>query len=93
MRECASRRTYHRHTTARKSRLKPCGHTDWIPLSMVDWSAAGASLSGATEDIPLGPAILQVSGGRGRGEISLSCKVVWRARGKVGLRLLGPVCH
>lgn len=93
MRECISRRSYRRLATTRQSRLKPCGHADWIPLSMIDWSVAGASLSGATEDIPLGLATLQVSGRRGRGDINLSCKVVWRARGKVGLRLLGPVCH
>lgn len=93
MRECTSRRSYHRHSTARATHLKPRGHDDWIPLSMIDWSAGGASLSGATGDIPLGPAVLQVSSSHGHGQIQLACKVVWRARDKVGLRLLGPAAH
>ena len=60
---------------------------------MIDWSAAGASLSGSVENVPLGPAILAVSPVDGTQDIHLSCEVVWRKADQVGLRLLGPVGH
>ncbi|MEZ6002163.1 MAG: hypothetical protein R3C98_15505 [Hyphomonas sp.] len=60
---------------------------------MVDWSAAGASLAGPVENIPLGPAVLAISPVDGTSEIHLSCKIIWREAGKVGLKLLGPVSH
>ncbi len=60
---------------------------------MIDWSAAGASLSGPVETVPLGLAVLAVSPMDGTSEIHLSCEVIWREKGKVGLKLLGPVSH
>ena len=83
-------RKFRRHATFRATRLKPSGQEGWIPLSMVNWSAAGASLSGDTDKIPLGPAEVLIRSGRNQDEIRLSCDVVWRVEGKVGLRLIGP---
>ena len=60
---------------------------------MIDWSAAGASLSGPVDDVPLGPAVLAVSAVDGTNDIHLSCEIIWRKDDKVGLKLLGPVCH
>ncbi len=60
---------------------------------MVDWSAAGASLSGPVDKVPLGAAMLSVSPVDGTADIHLSCEVIWRQEGKIGLRLIGPVPH
>jgi hypothetical protein len=57
---------------------------------MVDWSAAGVSLSGPVKEVPLGPATLAVSPVDGASDIHLSCEIIWRKQDKVGLRLLGP---
>ena len=89
----APRRSYQRHRTAHKTRLRPNGYGTWIRASMVDWSAAGVSLTGPVEDVPLGPAILAVSPVDGTDDIHLSCLVVWQKEDKVGLKLLGPVNH
>lgn len=83
-------RKFRRHATLRATRLKPSGQEGWIPLSMVNWSAAGASLSGPTENIPLGPAEVLIKAGRNQDEIRLNCDVVWRIEGKVGVRLVRP---
>lgn len=83
-------RKFSRHATFRATRLKPEGHDRWIPLSMINWSAAGASLLGDTNEIPLGPAEVLIRSGRNKDEIRLSCDVVWRIEGKVGVRLVGP---
>ena len=93
MHEQPSRRSYRRHETIRPTRLKPWGQDRWIQLSMIDWSAAGASLSGPTETVPLGPAILEISARHGDDDIRLACDVIWREKDKVGLRLRGPVGH
>ena len=85
-----SNRKFSRHATFRATRLKPEGQEKWIPLAMINWSAAGASLSGATDDIPLGPAEVLIRTGPNQDEIRLSCDVVWRIEGKVGVRLVGP---
>ncbi|WP_321489354.1 PilZ domain-containing protein [uncultured Hyphomonas sp.] len=87
------RRNYRRHSSARDTRLRPKGYRTWIEASMIDWSAAGASLSGPVETVPLGLAVLAVSPMDGTSEIHLSCEVIWREKGKVGLKLLGPVSH
>ena len=94
MHEQPSRRSYRRHETVRPARLKPLGQNRWIRLSMIDWSAAGASLRGPAQTIPLGPAILEISARQhGDNDICLTCDVVWRDKDKVGLRLRGPVRH
>lgn len=87
------RRSYRRHSSARETRLRPKGFRTWIEASMIDWSAAGASLSGPVETVPLGPAVLAVSPVDGASEIHLSCEIIWRKEDKVGLKLLGPVSH
>ncbi len=89
----AIRRTYERHRTARETRLRPHGYRTWIRASMIDWSAAGASLSGPVDDIPLGPAVLAISPVDGTNDIQLSCEVIWQKEDKIGLKLLGPVSH
>ena len=93
MREDLTRRSYSRHASARPTRLKPWGQTRWIRLSMTDWSAAGVSLAGPTDKVPLGPATLEVPDRQGKDDIRLACEVVWRTDGKLGLRLRGPVHH
>ena len=91
MRKQQSRRFCRRYASIRAARLKPQGHEDWIPLSMIDWSAAGAGLSGATEQVELGPAVLQIPNRHGSEQIQLACEVIWRTEDKVGLLLRGPV--
>lgn len=88
-----ARRTYQKHHTVRTTRLKANGQSTWIRTSMVDWSAAGASLSGPVDKVPLGAAMLSVSPVDGTADIHLSCEVIWRQEGKIGLRLIGPVPH
>jgi len=91
--ELVPRRSYRRHSSSRETRLRPIGCSTWIEASMIDWSAAGASLSTPVEDVPLGPAILAVSAMDGESDIRLSCEVIWHKQDKVGLKLLGPVSH
>ena len=93
MQDPSSRRSYSRHTTARLTRLKPWGQKRWIQFSMIDWSAAGASLEGPADDVPLGPAIIEICSRGGRDDIHVACDVVWCGEGKVGLRLRGPIAH
>ena len=57
---------------------------------MIDWSAAGVSLSGPACDMPLGPATLAIPSSHGEDEIHLSCEIIWSNDGKIGLKLLGP---
>lgn len=87
------RRSYRRHSTARDTRLRPIGYSTWIEASMINWSAAGASLCTLVENVPLGPAILAVSALDGQNDIRLSCEVIWHEEDRVGLKLLGPVGH
>nr|WP_321362391.1 PilZ domain-containing protein [uncultured Hyphomonas sp.] len=87
------RRSFRRHQTARETRLRPKGYRTWIQTSMLDWSAAGASLSDPGYEIPLGEAVLAISPVDGTSDIQLSCEVIWKKEDKIGLKLLGPVNH
>ncbi|WP_084331902.1 PilZ domain-containing protein [Hyphomonas adhaerens] len=87
------RRSFQRHHTARETRLRPKGYRTWIRTSMIDWSAAGASLSDPGYEIPLGLAVLAISPVDGTSDIQLSCEVIWQKEDKIGLKLLGPVSH
>ncbi|WP_081812967.1 PilZ domain-containing protein [Hyphomonas sp. GM-8P] len=80
------RRGYRRHRTIRSTRLRPNGYRTWIHAAMIDWSAAGASLSCPDNEVPLGPAILAVSPLGGTNDIQLACEVVWRRSGQLGLK-------
>lgn len=82
-----SRRQCRRYPSRRPARLKPQGCKDWISLSMIDWSAAGAALSGVTDKVEIGPALLEVPSRYSAEQILLPCDVVWRTEQKVGLRL------
>ena len=80
------RRSYCRHSTSRRTRLRPNGYRTWIHAAMIDWSAAGASLSCPNHEVPLGPAILAVSPMDGTNDIKLACEVVWRRSDQLGLK-------
>ena len=85
----ASRRSFHRHDTRRAIRLRPKGRADWISLYMVDWSAAGAGISGQIDQIETGPAEVVIENLNHESNIKLACNIVWREDGKLGLRFLG----
>jgi hypothetical protein len=56
---------------------------------MVDWSAAGAGLSGQLDQVRPGPAVVEITSVSDETEIRLACDIVWRADGKLGLKFRG----
>jgi hypothetical protein len=84
-----TRRQFRRHDTKRAIRLKQKGQSAWISLHMVDWSAAGAGLSGPLDQVQPGPALVEIESISDESEIRLACDIVWREDGKLGLKFLG----
>jgi PilZ domain len=84
-----TRHQFRRHDTKRAIRLKQKGQSAWISLHMVDWSAAGAGLSGPLDQVQPGPALVEIESFSDESEIRLACDIVWREDGKLGLKFLG----